>query len=215
MQRYIRVLICRGVDLPFRLLSVPAPLDVTRCVFMRDFAVLLTCLLSQTLSHRATEPLNRDTIVQKERDFIHSLSLLFVTEERWGRVQSLKSRQLMAKRWFNGCRKERRERIRRLECFLSALSLFSFSHFYKLFKEKSCRHFKEATFSSLNCQRSPPSHLIYIRGHLQNWEWSPCILFTIVPNSKPVFLSDTEGSRGRHFIHTNTSEAEVTGRTEM
>lgn len=31
-----------------------------------------------------TEPLNRDTIVQKERDFIHSLSLLLVTEEMRG-----------------------------------------------------------------------------------------------------------------------------------
>jgi len=31
--------------------------------------------------------LNRHTIVQKNRDFIHSLTLLFITEERLGRGQ--------------------------------------------------------------------------------------------------------------------------------
>lgn len=74
-----------------------APLDVTGCVFRRYFSHYFTRLVS-SLKPCPTEPLNRDTIVQKESDFIHSLSLLFITEERQGRVQWLKSRQLMEKK---------------------------------------------------------------------------------------------------------------------
>lgn len=43
--------------------------------FLFDFCSLEPCF---------TEPLKRDTIVQNERDFIHSLSLLFITEEMRG-----------------------------------------------------------------------------------------------------------------------------------
>ncbi len=113
--------------------------------------------------------LNRDAIVQKERGFIHSLSLLFSTEERWERLWKKKMMY---------CMQEGAEGKK------SKISMFSFVPFsplprpflFPLFKEESCRHFEETTSPALACKCSPSSHLFQPRGQLQNFEWGPLIV---------------------------------------
>ena len=145
-----------------------APLDVTRCIFMRDFAVNV---LPQ--SHW-TETL----LYKRKENFIHSLSLLFITEERLG--------SLWKKRWFIGCKKERRERNRRLECFLSALSLPSSCHLFTS-QGKKLPSLWGGNFFPLSNLRTLSLPLTFStpRGNLLNLEWGP--------HNVCVFSSDTEG----------------------
>lgn len=74
--------------------------------------------------------LNRDTTVQKEKRFYSQL-VPFIHYR--GKVEAPVTEGETAygiKREFIGCRRERRERNRRCECFLSTFSLLSVSHFF-------------------------------------------------------------------------------------
>lgn len=136
----------------------------TRCVFMWDFTFHLMCLLPWTLSHRATE--QRHYCTKGKRFYSQFVPFIHYRGN---------ARKLMEKRWFNKCRKERRERNRRLECFLSTLSLLSFNHFWKHFSRKNVVVTLRRQLYSSNPQILP-SDLIYPRGHLQLGMKSSCFL---------------------------------------
>lgn len=151
-------------------------------VYLRGILLIVSPDLFPPSNPAPQSQLNRDAIVQKERDFIHSLSLLFITEERRGWVRSLKSKQLMEKKDDSleaGGRGGKE--IEDLNVFFRPFPS-SPSAIFSLFKEISWHHFKEATFSSLTCKCSPLSHLFHPRGHLQNLEWGPQILCAPSPS---------------------------------
>lgn len=134
---------------------------------MRDFACYFSSLVPQS-------QLNRDTIVQKERGFIHSSSLLFITEERWG--SSWKKKDDFYDAGGSGG-KEIEDLNVFFRHFPSAPSIAFFFFFFFTFQRRKLASLSGGNFFLSNLQMfsllSPFFFFYQPRGHLRNLEWGP------------------------------------------
>lgn len=167
---------------------------------MRD---CFTRLIS-SLEPCPTEP-TEQTLLYKRKEILFTVCPFYSLQRKGEEESSHWSWDSLwkKKRWFIGCRREWRERNRRFECFLSSLSLLSFSHVFITFQRKKLSSLLGDNFFLSNLQLVSLLSPVLPRGHLQNLEWGPHHLCAPPPPcSKPVFSSDTEGNRGIQFIHT-------------
>ena len=186
-----------------------APLDVTRPVFMRVSANYFTRLVS-SLSPCPTEPTEQRHYCTKGKRF-YSQFVPFIlyrgkVRKSWVVSRAYGKRDDLLDVGGSGGKENRR-----FECFLSALSLHSFGlfFFFSLFKEKCCRHFKEATFFLSNPQ------MFSLLSPVAPWEdifkiWNEALTICMSPLPPLWRLLLRYWGKQRDTLHSHTSEAEVT-----